>query len=36
VDPVKITVERAENRETGVIEETESLDIRLRGEAVLT
>lgn len=35
VDPVRITVERAENPETGEITETETLDIRLRGEAVL-
>lgn len=31
VDPVKITVERALNEETGETEETETLDIRLRG-----
>lgn len=32
VDPVRITVERSENEETGVREERETLDIRLRGE----
>lgn len=35
VDPVKITVERAFD-ETGEVTETESLDIRLRGEAAIT
>jgi hypothetical protein len=33
VDPVRITIERQENQETGMFDETETLDIRLRGEA---
>jgi hypothetical protein len=32
VDPVRITVERRENEETGMFDETETLDIRLRSE----
>lgn len=32
VDPVRITVKRSENEETGLFEEHETLDIRLRGE----
>lgn len=32
VDPVRITIERKENEETGVLEELETLDVRLRGE----
>lgn len=32
VDPVRITVERSEDRETGALTETETLDVRLRGE----
>ena len=33
VDPVRITVTREQNQETGMFDEVESLDIRLRGEA---
>ena len=36
VDPVKIVVERTEDRETGEIIEAEALDVRLRGEVVLS
>lgn len=32
VDPVRITVERSEDQETGALTETETLDVRLRGE----
>lgn len=32
VDPVRITVERSEDQETGLFTETETLDVRLRGE----
>lgn len=32
VDPVRITIKREENEETGLFEEHETLDIRLRGE----
>lgn len=33
VDPVRITIERKESEETGALEELETLDIRMRGEA---
>jgi hypothetical protein len=33
VDPVRIRVDRTENQETGMIDETETLDIRLRSES---